>query len=221
MEDFAIGRGGWVRWQEAPTKTVEPGPAGYAPTLAAFVRFTEGDGGRLIPSELYMPSLGRPVTGEALRRVPLGRIERFVNTEPTRGEVRESLAYPGPDLRTAASHFATTFGAGEPDWVREMFASQMPGGRRAQPGALTDPLVPHYLVAPSGASFKLDIPPGRPFGNEFYRSFAEVYETASRWYRNPASHIAEANGVSLSQVHRWRKIAAQRGLFNQGGKRDG
>jgi hypothetical protein len=64
---------------------------------------------------------------------------------------------------------------------------------------------------------KLDVPPRRPYGDEFYASVSKLYSALlEEGVTAPAQAIAEANDVTVSQVHAWIKRARQRGLLQSG-----
>lgn len=75
--------------------------------------------------------------------------------------------------------------------------------------------------AESAIDATLEVPPARPFGDEFYRMVAALYSRLAHGTRGPAGRIADANGVELTQVHLWVKEARRRGFLGpaQKGKR--
>lgn len=198
-ESLSVGNGGWVRYQSQ----VLPDPV--------FLRFEDHDG-RLVPVDLFLPS--ERVTAATLRKVPLGRIEAWANEDPL---VRYGLTLPHVDLRTAASHFVTTFGHTATHWVAEMLHSQLPGweGERPKRLPLAKPLGTVTYVFPSAL---IDVTPaeGRDKGDAFYRRVAEVYREQSSLVRAPVGAMADANGVPVSTAYRWVKEARARGFLPPG-----
>ena len=63
---------------------------------------------------------------------------------------------------------------------------------------------------------RLKIPAERPYGDEFYRSVADAYRGVAGRTRAPNGFLADANGVAISQVNRWVKIARQKGFLPGG-----
>ncbi len=208
VESLEVGNSGWCRWHAATLDS------------PVFVRFQDADG-RLVIVDLFLAAEGHPLDANMLRRIPLGAIEQWVNADETFAlVVRGHLLFPGPDLRTAVSYFATTFGTDEPDhWVVHMFASQFD----AWDGPVPDQQslqAPHQAMkrAPLNPDeFRLEVPGARPFGDDFYRAVAQAYRAASlAGVRGPAGQIADVNHVHLTQVHRWVKVARDRGFLDRG-----
>lgn len=90
--------------------------------------------------------------------------------------------------------------------------AELDGRPRVEIPAL-DPIEP---VALEPVDPRLDVPPARPFPDEFYEQVAELYRALSLRTRAVAATIADANGVQVTQVHRWIKVARQRGHLGAG-----
>ncbi len=194
-EELTNGNGGWVRYQS----TAYPHPV--------FVRL-EDRAGRLGVVDLFLPALTGVLDANVLRRVPLGRIEAWVNADSHIAATIRLATY-GPDLRTAISYYGTTVGT-EDSWPADML-------RRHRLPPRVDPLAEPIKVKSVRPDLRLDVPASRPFGDDFYRALAEVWQAAVKVYRSPAGAVSDANtDVSVSQVHRWVKVARERGLLNAG-----
>lgn len=201
-EMLTEGNGGWVRYQSDVL------------TNPVFVRVDDSEG-RLVLVDLYMPAAeGAGIDTAALRQIPTGRIEAWVNDPGVAASVRSKLKIPAPDLRTAISYFATTFGSRRPtNWVTRMFDAQDPhtDEPKPKPGApLAAPLIDpvFYTGAPT-----LKIPEGRSYGDDFYRQVAALYGHLARRTANPVTTIAKHHDVPLSTVQRWVREARIRGYL--------
>lgn len=174
-----------------------------------FVRFKDRSG-RLAAVDLFLPAVEGSLDANLLRRLPLGRIESWVNADRQIADVVRLDTY-GPDLRTAAAYYCTSIGDEGPDadsWVADMIY------RRRQPS--TQPLAEPIKARPAAPDLHLDVPAVRPFGDDFYKAVAAVWRSAVSVYRSPAGAVADANRVTVSQVHRWVKIARERGFLEVG-----
>ncbi len=206
---MTIGSGGWVRYQ---SRQLERG--------VAFVRF--GDhGGRLVLRELFVAGPDGGIDPEAVRRLPLGRIEAWANDVGHAAMIRSRLDTPAPDLRRAIGYFAsssTPVRPGNEHWVARMFEAQVPDSEEPQAPMreLTRPLGSAIVVSPDLPSGEVDVPPRRPYSDEFYRQVASVYSALAAQIRAPAAVMADANHVPLSTVHRWVKETRKRGFLAPG-----
>jgi hypothetical protein len=215
VEDrLSVGKRGWVRYQ---ARSIEP--------TAVFVRFADEEG-RLVVRELYVSAEGGPMDPEQVRRLPLGRIEAWVNEPDTAEVVRRHMPFPGADLRRAIAFYATTFGRrrdregkpAEPHWVERMHLAQIEGSGEPQPPMrdLSKPLGAIEIEMPDLPDARLDVPTGRPYPNEFFNDVATVYSALAAITRAPAGFIADANHVPVSSVHRWVKRARALGFLPPG-----
>lgn len=212
---LSIGNGGWVRYEDAE---LDP---------SVFVRFADRDG-RLVPIDMFLPAMDGLDAG-LLRKVPLGVLQAWVNEPDIASDVRAHLAIAGPDLRTAASHFATNFGGKVDHWVARMLRAQhesAPKSERVTPGPLSEFGWDRRRRQKAGATHepveidaRLDVPPGRPYPDGFYKEVARVYSSLASTRRAPAVAIADANpGVAITSVHRWVRECRERGLLSPGRK---
>ncbi len=205
VEQVSVGYGGWLRYESSDL-----------PVL--FVRMVDRDG-RLKIDELYLASTDdRGVRPAALRRLPLGQIEKWVNGDDDFcTQVRKKMMLPGPDLKRLAAHFATTFGRGRDanHWVRDSMWAQIEGSgvRQARAVSLTDP--PVRAPRPTARDLELTMPAGKPYPDSFYKNVAQRYGLASAG-RNPAGVIADANHVPVTTVHRWVKVARDKDYLPPG-----
>ena len=202
-ERLREGRGGWVRYESDDLD------------VPVFVRFAPGSGGALEPVDLFLPSVGGPLSPTLLRRVPLGRIEAWVNADPD--FVLRGIRLPGPDLRRLAAHFDTQLGNDETHWVALSMKAQETGTNQAPAGELTSDKDDEPAARqPTHRDVRLDIPAARPYGDDFYRTVADAYRTVAGRTRAPNGFIADANGVAISKVNRWVKIAREKGFLPEG-----
>jgi hypothetical protein len=118
VESLMMGNGGWVRYDSPERSSV-------------YLRFAELDG-RLRPVELYWPSgEDQPLGSRAMRDLPLGRLEAWVNDPETARYVRTHIDIPGPPMRTVISYYNVRFGESsltEPryrNWAVEMYFDQL------------------------------------------------------------------------------------------------
>jgi hypothetical protein len=195
-----FGNGGWIAFRDEGM----PSPV--------FVRVVDQDG-RLTPVDLFIAD-DAGLNTDALRAVPLGRIESWVNEPPVARAIRYRLNMPGPLLRTAVSHYATSYGSSAKHWVARMMRSQLKGDteRRVEPRA---DAWEWSVDAPSGPtpSAELEVPGGRPYPDQFYAQVAAVYSALARHGAPPAKTLAAANGVPATTAHRWIREARSRGYL--------
>jgi hypothetical protein len=206
---ISVGAGGWIRYQ---SHQLEPS--------VAFARFSDHDG-RLVLTELFVASPDGGLDPEAIRRLPLGRIEAWANDLQHAGMIRSRIDFPAPDLRRAIGYFAsssTPIRPGHEHWVARMFEAQVPdsGEPQAPMRQLTRPLGSAIVVSPDLPSGEVDVPPRRPYPDDFYRKVAAVYSALAAQIRAPAAVMADANHVPLSTVHRWVKETRKRGFLAPG-----
>ena len=181
VEQVTRGRGGWVRYATSESP------------VATYIRYAQIDG-RVEPVELYVERIDDgPLSTDTLRQIPLGRINARVTSRPDLLTV--FWAEVGPDLRRAARHFATAWSGAVP---------QGPLPEVNLPEPEPDPDLSAVLEVPHAT-------PSDPYPDEFFEQVAAVYRRLVPWVRSPAALIADANGVKITTVHRWVKVARQRG----------
>lgn len=171
METFTPSWNGWGYW----TTDLD---------VDIVVEFRDNDDGRLVITGLVLGASSHPLDANLLRRLPIGRLEQWVNAD-------ESIAEA---LRRS--------------WVgsNPMRFNQLPA---VLPGQGRLPL--------NHSKLKLTVPRARPFGDDFYESVAIAHRAASiAGVRGPAKLIAETNKVTVTQVHRWVKVAREKGLLGAG-----
>lgn len=173
-ESLWIHEGGWVLYSAAGL----PG--------RAWIRFREA-GGRLVACELRVEAdRDAALDTDALRSVPLGRIDAIVNGPQATGYLRE--------------------------WIDNAEAQNQPGlpGTNVAPLQLVDGRRKRaVLPQPAGG-------PGRDHGDDFYRRVAANYSELTRTTRAPTQVLAEMNGVPVSTSRRWVKEARARGFLPPG-----
>lgn len=200
-EFLRIGNGGWLRFERGD--------------LVVFLRAAEQPDGTFELVELYTGSQG--LTAGLLASIPLQRITRHINEPGVAEYVRAVVQLPAVDLATAASYYATTFGVRDgspvrPHWAADMYWSQVrDSGVPAAPPARQPGVV--EVLPPRMPDARLDVPSTRPFPESFYESFAALYSELSDLTHAPAPVIADANRVTLTQVHRWVRVARSKGLL--------
>jgi hypothetical protein len=183
--------------------------------------------GRIVIAELALARFPG-VTADALRTIPLGRVETWANG-PGRDDVvsaienREALSEPEraridgqaraePDLRVRfvtspealAAQEAMRANAADPGVTEQLDAGEVAMG----PG----PVVLRSRVR----NLKLRVPEGQPKPDSFYKDVARLYGEVALNTPQPAVVIAKANGVPVRRVHGWVKEARRRGLMAPG-----
>ena len=151
------------------------------------------------------------VTNDLLRRCSITVVEEILNLPHIAERVRAHIDQPGPDLRTAASYFATGwFGTDSngraPHWGAEMLHSQYSGS--PVPVA---PAVESNYQPPATIDCHLAVPMSKPWPDEFYRSVWNLkQQIRARGGRDWNLRIAAANNVSLTTAAGWTKRAKER-----------
>lgn len=176
-----------------------------------WVRLVEAEDGRLVVADLFVP-FEAPPTVRHLRHVAerVGRAETLANGPEVRDMIRDGMRVLGPDLRTAVSYFASSFGArAEDHWVRRMFLAQVEGSDEPRPEPKPTPAKPEPIRESNG--LELVRPESKPYPEAFWRDVAETYFRASTFSERPAAEIAEASGLPVRTVHRWVAEARKRG----------
>jgi hypothetical protein len=179
--DLTAGSGGWCCWEQAPDG------------LEVFIRFADRSG-RLVIVELCMAS--DAFSTDLLRQIPLGRIEAIANGDRA-DRIRQLIDVPGPEILPGLRE--SLFHQTHPALQRE---SSIAGTARIQSLRHTLRLTPEQWAIADGRR--------RPYPDEFYAAVAQLYKNAARHSRAPAALIADANGVPLTTVHRWVRIARKR-----------
>jgi hypothetical protein len=159
------------------------------------VHLCEAEDGRLEIDGIEVPPTGGPITGEWLRRVPLGRIEAQVNQAPLRDLVLATLAEGSAAVG-----------------VRWLTNEQLLG------------MMATATVIPSKASaavarrlrLRLQVPDGHRYPDSFYEKVAALYKDLAAQGGRPAAEIAKANRVPVTTVHRWIREARRRKLLPPG-----
>ena len=220
-QTVSAGNGGWVCMTEVEESGV---------IRANYVRFAL-IGDRLIPQELYMP---RCVSVTELRRFPFADVEAMVNDPDFREHVIYRLDIPGPLLGVAASHFAHSYSGPSPrrlaqyakagrkppgpgdNWVVDMLGSQLEKSGIPPVGIHRPARVTFQPPQPIDARLKK--PDKAPYGDDFYRSVAQIYSQLAASASNPGGLLADANGVNVTAAHRWIRVARERGFLPPGHK---
>ncbi len=82
---------------------------------------------------------------------------------------------------------------------------------RRHNGRYRDELPALVKPDPGVSSLVVAVPSTRPYPDDFYADVGIVYMRAARASSRPAAQIAEHNGVSVTQVHRWVAESRRRG----------
>lgn len=201
--EIGVGFGGWVEVRSDD------------PVLDVYLRFAEVEGKLEMVDLFIAPGERVRVTADVLRQLSsiVRQLEAVANAPDWADTIRRRLPFPAPDLRTAASHFATTFFKKEPDhWVKLMFESQYDAFDGPTPKVAKPRAKGMNLPAPSA---KLPTPSrtGRDYGDAFYKSVANVYSSLAAHTHKPADLMADANEIAVTTVHRWVKEARRRGFL--------
>lgn len=194
------GNGGWMR------VVSDEHPMTYA-------KFARNDYGRWVVVELYVVSdADAPIRRPDMRDLPLADLEAFANGVEASRYMEIRSVIPGPDLRRAASHFATTFGSQAKHWIADSWRAQYP-----QSGIKQAPMgkEPKSNERRRGKIPRLETPP-EGLTDDFLRQVAEAYEIAVNRSEHPAPAIATVAGVSVSAVRKWVYTARKRGLMGPG-----
>jgi hypothetical protein len=206
VEILSIGNGGWVRYQS------DDCPVSY-------LRYLADERGRLLLRECFVDSSeGQPITNDVLGRLPLTKIEAFVNGDgPSWEHLRASVDTVSPvggpstgsNVAVLASHYATTFHKQQPaNWCA-----------LAQQGAQVRKLLARDKDQRAiDADYHLDAPPG-PEGltDEFLHRVARAYGAAIMRGEAPNATIHKDVGFNPTKaprtVERWVYEARKRQIM--------
>lgn len=135
----------------------------------------------------------RPGQGsQALRDIPVSRIEAAANVPSHRGELEAlipSLDEADPDHAVYADRAADDEIDGHAWWEYEVPRQRSP-------------------------RLRLKIPETYRKPDEFYRQVADVFAYLSTVSTRPAAELAEANDVEVTSIHGWVKEARRRGFLS-------
>jgi hypothetical protein len=201
------------------------------PALTVMVRLSVAATGRIAIAEMTL-ARSPGVTADALRAIPVGRIDAWANgpgrddvmqavevraalTEPERTEIdnrsrseAERRAHWGTSPEALAAERALM-----DDVERLGVAEQFAAGLVAiGPDDEGKPMVLRSRVR----NLRLQVPEGQPKPDSFYREVARLYGEVAVNTPRPAAVLAEANGVPVARVHGWLKEARRRGLLAPG-----
>lgn len=211
--EVTVGNGGWVRVNH-------PDLPGWL-----YLRFALDDRGRLRPVDQFIEGTDEPIAAAHLRAVPIAELEAWANGNGDHPmSVRASLSRPGPDMRTLAGAYNTTYSPSAADsWLKLEFVSRFPASELRSRGYEPPPLAwppakPREPVDPP--AYNLDAeraairrPAGRALPDSFLADVAHAYSVLAKEGRKPAPVIAAEADVPVTTVHRWIKEARRRGLL--------
>ncbi len=181
-----MGDGGWLRFYS------------LRDDVRARVRFVIREDGRLEPAEVHLERGGtQRLTGDNLRKLPLGHIEAWANGH-MRDELVERINSSGQKVAKATDR-----------WLAVMAGPQDPETKLRTDTAFKK-LSRRALI--------LRVPNDLKKPDSFYQKVADLYTTlAEAGNRRPAQEIADANeDIDVTTVHRWIKEARRRGLLGSG-----
>jgi hypothetical protein len=200
------------------------------PALTIMARLTTTANGRIAIAEIVLARFPG-VTADALRAIPIGRLEAWANG-PGREDViaeieRRSLAESeNSDLDSRVRSLADTWArwgtspealAAEESRMEEVAAlgvsEQFNAGEIGIGWGLDGkPVVLRSRIR----NLQLRIPEGQPKPDSFYQEVARLFGEIAVNSPRPAAVLAEANDVKPSTVHGWVKEARRRGLLAPG-----
>lgn len=201
---ITVGDGGWVRVDDPSRR--RPG--------ATHVRFgRSGPRDRWRPIEVYVFGGGEPVTGAALREVPLAAIEAQVASNPSLLEQlnqrADRPAVPPGVLSDPRVMALVAERYGTPSTEQRLAELSLPIVDRDGQGADDNRPRP-----------RLGMPPDDRLTDDFLRDVARAYADAVRAGRHPGPALAEEiGGVSVRTVQRWIYTARKRGVMPSPGRR--
>jgi len=187
--------------------------------MEVMVRFALTPSGRLSIAEM---AIGRVpgVTADALRAIPVGKVEAWANG-------------PGRDL--VMDEVTRRRGLGISEKVELDQRERADADMRAHWGLSEEglPLDEGSTVEDEDVTvedqpaeeaerqplrsrvrnLRLRVPEGQPKPDSFYREVARLYSEVAVDAARPAAVLAEANGVPATRVHGWVKEARRRGLL--------
>jgi len=200
-------------------------------TVHLTVRLDRMPTGRIAIAEVVVARFPG-VSTEALRALPVGRVEAWANgrglehvlneitiREAATDEEREEI---DAKERSEANKWARS------GWLPEAVAAQESMmAQIAQAGATEafdkgqeaiglSPWGKPEVLRSRVRNLRLRVPEGQPKPDSFYREVARLYGEVALNTSQPAVAIAEANSVPISRVHGWIKEARRRGLLAPG-----
>ena len=225
MELWSLGNGGWIRIEapagrRSPTQTV---PSGHV----LYVRFgaAADNPNRLRPLESYLHRTGEggALSFTAWQQVKLGAIEQYANRPENAETIRAHSGVPGPLLRVAASHFATSFFERRtpdprrppPHWVSQMMLSQIAESEFQSVGEVEER--PSWEIVIESDDPDAQLPMELRGTPEFFEAVARVYRDVVAVRSDPAQVIANVNGITaMSTVYYWIRRARELGFLDAG-----
>ena len=214
----SFGHGGWVGLDGLDL----PGPL--------YVRLRPDPNNRLRIKEFYIDaSQGEAaISHAALRELPLGQIEAWINAH--REQVERKASRPSPDLSKYATFFSSGFDYARSvegrHWVAISFAEQLPDDRLEAGHVPEFPRVERVERAwrdarDSKEEAEFRLPPGGPpngLTDDFLQDVAKAYAAAVARRERPNVALAKQTGAPVKSVQRWVYTARQRGIMPRGSR---
>jgi hypothetical protein len=210
-ESLTIGIGGWAEWR--------------SPSFSGIVRlrFDLMPNGRFGVVETFITA--EIVHTDALRAIPIGRIEALANTPLAsmmlRGRIEEEMKVPNkidelmeqmwsriippPELIQHADGTYETLSGFKLRTPKEM--------RRFSDDLFSGPPITRLTAVADHSALGVTIPSVVRKPDSFYADIAKAYGAAASETSNPAKLIAELNDISVPKVYQWIKEARRRGLL--------
>jgi hypothetical protein len=227
IDRLAVGNDGWVRLRVRTRQKPEP---------FVLVRVIDDEHDWFCIREMYVE--GR-ISNPLLKTLSVSTIERFLNLPDNAQAIRYRLWTPGPDLRTAASYYATTFGEAAFDenergtnWAVEMWASQFPPEERGRPqgeppgagrgrGPVKGVIRPQLADANSWQPLtsrrvsRVRTPAIRPYPDDFWDEVARLFARAVADGVPAAKYVASMCDPEppRTTVDRWKRELVKKGLL--------
>ena len=172
-------RGGWYLWSSDDLEDAE-----------VRVHLHRDASGRHRVDELRLRG---SVSNEALRSIPIGRIEATADAD--HGAWPSPADMPADVVRRAKVTVAK-------------LRPEEAGGSWSVPA--------DALVVRRGKAGSSDEPSGRGLGDAFYQDIAALYQSLASETHKPAAALSEMRNVPVTTAHRWVREARRRGYLPPG-----
>jgi hypothetical protein len=191
------------------------------------VRFADSATTRFAIAEMVVARFPG-VTADALRAIPVGRVEAWANGAgrehveaaiKARRELNKSSRARSDGQMRAEADDRASYGTSP----AAMVAQEKMRATAHERGVAEEFDRGEAAIGEGGAVLRsrlrnkqLRVPEGQPKPDSFYREVARIYSEVALNTASPAVVIAEANSVKPTTVHGWVKEARRRGLLAPG-----